>query len=267
MNLGPAQRVRLCLPAGHRQSYTIPLDACAMKDARGSLVLRWTAVVLGERTIELEIWAQLSRSCEKCEDKSGCMPNFVKLERAACGGTFVGNFAPCSDRRLTAVLNKDLKDAAVPTVEAVVFRFSNAFSWFLAKDVELVSLVEWLPYPNNSQELAGEAEELTEMDVEDMQYAYTEHAELDEEQEQDDALQDEEPEELPENEGQLDLEEHAFEDDQLPQDDDQLDLEKHTWEDEHLPQNDEQPPPNDEDDESARRARALAKARRYGCAV
>ncbi|CAE7329830.1 unnamed protein product [Symbiodinium pilosum] len=64
----------------------------------------------------------------------------MQLMRASCGGTFVGRFAPRKDPRLRAV-----KAASKMVVDSVVFSFSNASSWFTHNEVELVTLLEELP--------------------------------------------------------------------------------------------------------------------------
>jgi len=124
-----AERVRLSIPAGrsctHRVVWPVGDDsACCLER------LRWNAVVLGELTVDLEVSAELQPAPQRAAR--------LLLQRWARGGTFLGAFAPGHDRRLLPAAG----EVKPPKVEAVIFSFSNAFSWFTAKEVELVLLRE-----------------------------------------------------------------------------------------------------------------------------
>lgn len=167
-----AQRHRLSLAAGERCVHSVPLiwpSACSEEGnegkpfssahlapldlgrrARSGPILEWSAVVLHEQSIELEVFAQLPISAPSSASTSGAKAELVRLERAAVGEQFVGTFTPSCDRRINPSLQP----------EAVLFCFSNASSWFSSKEVELITLQGWLPVqssPPPSQLLAADA--------------------------------------------------------------------------------------------------------------
>ncbi|CAE7349251.1 unnamed protein product [Symbiodinium natans] len=205
-----AERVRVSLPAGAHQAHALPLSGLQ------AAVLHWTAVVLDERTVELEVCAQL-------HSEEGAQR--IQLSRAACGGTFVGRFVPCEDRRLRAAKASKL------AVDSVVFSFSNA-SWFAHKEVELITLWEELPgayvSPNFRAKTVEESAEYPR--EQSTPPLYLDELDNDCNQEYDwryDAADEESGDTV-----------------------------------------DASPTPStEEDEETARRARALAKAQRYGYAV
>jgi len=263
-----AERVRLSLPAGsrlvHAVSLSYPAGECdgpsssekaaevlgAAGEARkGSFVLQWTAVVLDELTVELEVFAQLCALTATPSSASSSAPGEVAaeeatggvqvlLERAACGRTFSGSFAPARDRRLLPAGEALLPAAGPVRPEAVLFSFSNAFSWFSSKEVELVTLWDWHPH---QQATAPPSEDLPPPpEVGEQEIAANEGEQVDAE------------EWLPEAESEA-----------------QEGFEAETIEAEADPQEDlavtEQEGP--EDEEAARKARALAIAQRYGVAM
>eukprot|EP00929_Paragymnodinium_shiwhaense_P032044 TRINITY_DN17834_c0_g1_i1.p1 TRINITY_DN17834_c0_g1~~TRINITY_DN17834_c0_g1_i1.p1 ORF type:complete len:539 (+),score=205.04 TRINITY_DN17834_c0_g1_i1:134-1750(+) len=96
----------------------------------------WNIVVLEELTVDLEVFAIL-RPAAGGEDAKTTR---VVLQKHARGTTFSGSCAPGHDRRILAAAAEATDSSLV--VEKVVFSFSNAFSWFTAKDVELVTVVD-----------------------------------------------------------------------------------------------------------------------------
>jgi len=99
------------------QLEAVPLDS-----------LEWNVVVHDEMTIDLEIRASMvdSNSSERPtkHSKGGAL---VLLQEVTRGRTFSGTFQPRTDARCSS-------DAA----DKVIFEFSNRFSWWNAKDVELI---------------------------------------------------------------------------------------------------------------------------------
>lgn len=76
-------------------------------------------------------------------EKGGDAPQTVILKRNARGDHHEGRFAPERDRRLRVVTDAaDTESPKTREVESVVFKFSNSFSWFTAKDVEFVLVCE-----------------------------------------------------------------------------------------------------------------------------
>lgn len=120
-----AERSHLSFAAGQAIEHRVPWVI-----AGGSGHLHWSAVVLSDLTIDLEISAVLAAS-------EGATDELV-LQRNARGGTFVGSLDEAHDRRLAA----SVTGSARKEVREVVFKFSNSFSWFRGKEVELVFLLE-----------------------------------------------------------------------------------------------------------------------------
>lgn len=104
----------------------------------------WKVLVLDELTVELEIRALL-RPCDITDAASD-----VILQKTARGGTFVGKFRPARDKRLIRAKQVTDEDGSIIAsssdghleVETIVFNFSNKFSWFSSKEVEIVTVFE-----------------------------------------------------------------------------------------------------------------------------
>jgi len=133
------EQKRLSLPRG--QSVVHTFDWSGKSDS-----FVWNAIVLEhdkyDLTVDLEITAVL-----KPEHEGGPAQTII-LQKNARGGTHVGSFTPNRDKR-TAVVREAAGDGEVSPgnrthreVEAIVFNFSNVFSWFTAKEVEFMSLFE-----------------------------------------------------------------------------------------------------------------------------
>eukprot|EP00927_Polykrikos_kofoidii_P072399 TRINITY_DN6851_c0_g1_i1.p1 TRINITY_DN6851_c0_g1~~TRINITY_DN6851_c0_g1_i1.p1 ORF type:complete len:366 (+),score=94.49 TRINITY_DN6851_c0_g1_i1:414-1511(+) len=156
-----AERKRMSIPPGERQVHTVswisgetslgPEDGdsqvCGDFMACNTIPpsrLQWSVVVLDDLTVDLEVSAKLLPDRVAIQE--------VLLERQARGTRFSGTFVPEKTRRLAAAV----ADAA-PTqgcnlndvVQSLDFAFSNAFSWFTPKEVELVTLLEF-PQPASS---------------------------------------------------------------------------------------------------------------------
>jgi len=154
-----ADRMHLTLKAGATATHTFPWKEGARRFA-------WAAVVMDELTLDVEISAKLK------PDPEGKGPSEIFLQRNARGENFVSDFCPTKKRGLAdpaacaaaAALaaakaeeegigghnghdskHDDSMSGAVPgqVVEAIVFKFSNAFSWFRGKEVEFVTVFEW----------------------------------------------------------------------------------------------------------------------------
>eukprot|EP00931_Biecheleriopsis_adriatica_P118785 TRINITY_DN94105_c0_g1_i1.p1 TRINITY_DN94105_c0_g1~~TRINITY_DN94105_c0_g1_i1.p1 ORF type:complete len:285 (+),score=83.85 TRINITY_DN94105_c0_g1_i1:27-881(+) len=123
-----AERSHLSFSAGESVEHRVPWEV----SAGGSGNLQWSAVVLSDLTIDLEILAVLQCGSEEATQE-------LLLQRNARGGTFVGSFDEARDRRLAAA---NSTGNARKEVKEVVFKFSNSFSWFRGKEVELVILLE-----------------------------------------------------------------------------------------------------------------------------
>eukprot|EP00438_Fugacium_kawagutii_P011762 Skav222936 [mRNA] locus=scaffold1489:469286:472733:- [translate_table: standard] len=127
-----AERCQLQFTAGQSLEHVAPWD----EDGQVGR-LQWSAVVLSDLTIDLEVRAVV-RSPPETAGSEGATEEIV-LQRNARGVTFVGTLDAASDRRLvvTAGDKKQRRE-----VVSVVFKFSNSFSWFTGKEVELVLLKE-----------------------------------------------------------------------------------------------------------------------------
>lgn len=102
---------------------------------RGALLLRDSAVVLGELTLDVEVWAELA-------PRGTSTPGQVILQEVARGRTFRGSFDPSTDTRLTSTTGAEAPGSRVGprTVQSVHFCFGNEFSWWTEKEVELIML-------------------------------------------------------------------------------------------------------------------------------
>ncbi|CAE7203073.1 SLU7 [Symbiodinium pilosum] len=122
---GEAKRCQLQFSAGEVKKHEVSWS----RD--GASRLQWSAVVLEDLTIDLEVCAVVRIPC--AEE----MTETIVLQRNARGGTFVGTLDARSDRRL---LVRQGEEQFRREVISVVFKFSNSFSWFTGKEVELVFL-------------------------------------------------------------------------------------------------------------------------------
>ncbi|CAL1133620.1 unnamed protein product [Cladocopium goreaui] len=129
---GEAERCQLQFSAGQQLEQTAPWGA----DGRQGR-LQWSAVVLSDLTIDLEVRAVV-RTPPETEGSEGVTEQIV-LQRNARGVTFVGTLDASCDRRLGATAgDKKIRKEVL----SVIFKFSNSFSWFTGKEVELVLLKE-----------------------------------------------------------------------------------------------------------------------------
>mmetsp|Transcript_102584 Transcript_102584/g.288565 ORF Transcript_102584/g.288565 Transcript_102584/m.288565 type:complete len:333 (-) Transcript_102584:493-1491(-) len=152
-----AERVHLSIKAGATYTHTLAWPSTARS-------IRWGAVALDDLTIDLELSATLEPL------PSGDGLKAIVLQRNARGVNFVADFAPARKRGLAAVPAPSAEGSAAATaaasaaagaqaasdedtaaassasegqrVHSIVFKFSNAFSWFTPKEVELVTLFE-----------------------------------------------------------------------------------------------------------------------------
>ncbi|CAJ1365575.1 unnamed protein product [Effrenium voratum] len=121
-----AERCHLQLSAGQKTEHTVPWESSGQSGR-----LQWSAVALSDLTIDLEVCAVV-RPPSAAEGEV----SEVILQRHARGGTFVGSLDAASDRRLAVQGDKKMRKEVV----SVIFKFSNSFSWFTGKEVELVLL-------------------------------------------------------------------------------------------------------------------------------
>lgn len=152
-----AERVHLSIQAGAMYTHTLAWPSTARS-------IRWGAVALDGLTIDLEISATLEPL------PAGDGPKAIVLQRNARGVNFVADFAPARKRGLAAAPAPSAEGSAAATaaasaaagaqaapdedkaaacsasegqrVHSIVFKFSNAFSWFTSKEVEFVTLFE-----------------------------------------------------------------------------------------------------------------------------
>jgi len=103
----------------------------------------WTVRILDELDIDLEILALVR------PDVNGDRSKTIELQKHARGGTFNGTFTPSRDKRMLVPSNnsgKEGDDGATNSshlqVEAVMFNFSNSFSWINGKDVEIMTVFQ-----------------------------------------------------------------------------------------------------------------------------
>ncbi|CAE8635978.1 unnamed protein product [Polarella glacialis] len=131
-----AERIRLLIPAGERQSHLIPCRWVADSEVKDGWAkpeeecllgsLQWSAVVLGERTIDLEV--SLLRASHEAEGP----PSIRWLQQKSSGRSFQGSFVPAEDPLFT--------DHDPAAFDAVLFEFDNTYSWWTEKEVELVTI-------------------------------------------------------------------------------------------------------------------------------
>lgn len=168
-DLGEAERLHVSIKAGGTFSHSIPWRG-------GAQSISWSAVVLDDLTVDLEISANLA------PPSSGEGLRSIVLQRNARGVNFVSEFFPARKRGLAvpepaaamsstssgrstgsgrgtgqaAASSTAAAPVAAPpvaagevlarqapehqVVESIVFNFSNAFSWFTAKEIEFVTL-------------------------------------------------------------------------------------------------------------------------------
>lgn len=131
--------MRLSLQTGERKTQRFPW---ADEQSGGSSRLGrldWSLVVLDELTVDLEV------SVELCPREPDGAPGLVLLQEVQRGRTFRGSFEPCTDARLAAPegraeTGEGIAGCTRDEVEAVIFDFSNTFSWWTPKEVELIAL-------------------------------------------------------------------------------------------------------------------------------
>lgn len=114
-----------------------------------NVTFHWKVIVLRELTVDLEIRAVLRpfSPADAFED--------IILQKHARGGHFAGKFVPSRDRRVAFPRlscrppDVDVDEASSPgsagngqKIDAVIFSFSNSFSWFTEKAVEFIILFE-----------------------------------------------------------------------------------------------------------------------------
>jgi len=96
--------------------------------------------VLDELTVDLEVRVEL-----RPQDPEH-PPGMLLLQEMARARSFVGSFDPETDKRLAGLQARGAADGVDDPstrgegVEAVIFEFSNAFSWMTGKEIELVAL-------------------------------------------------------------------------------------------------------------------------------
>mmetsp|Transcript_13429 Transcript_13429/g.29437 ORF Transcript_13429/g.29437 Transcript_13429/m.29437 type:complete len:321 (+) Transcript_13429:108-1070(+) len=147
-----AVRTRLSIQPGSTITHTVPFAGEDGSQSALPVGLRWNAVVLDELTVDLEISAAL-RLPDGADSADSTLPAKVVLERDARGTNFVGAFEPARSRRLASALGRSRADSGESEglgqeVSELVFVFSNRASWFTAKEVELVTVLEWPAPPS-----------------------------------------------------------------------------------------------------------------------
>lgn len=130
-----AERVRISIPAGARESHTIhcqPSEGSGDKRGGGGLgKLEWRAVVMEERIVDLEV-KMVFRPKEDGGDT--CVE---WLQQKASGGNHWGSFRPADHPKMKQEMPEKLD-----RLEAVVFEFDNSYSWWTPKEVELICIRE-----------------------------------------------------------------------------------------------------------------------------
>mmetsp|Transcript_33707 Transcript_33707/g.77832 ORF Transcript_33707/g.77832 Transcript_33707/m.77832 type:complete len:277 (+) Transcript_33707:57-887(+) len=129
-----AERTCLTVPAGQRLLHKIPCfweedggDGKMRSVALGSL--EWNAIVLGEKTVDLEISVLL-----KPEEGGSEPPTMHWLQQKGSGRTFQGCFTPGDDSRFVR------EGGGLVELDEVIFEFDNSYSWWTDKEVELITI-------------------------------------------------------------------------------------------------------------------------------
>mmetsp|Transcript_75789 Transcript_75789/g.214270 ORF Transcript_75789/g.214270 Transcript_75789/m.214270 type:complete len:275 (+) Transcript_75789:90-914(+) len=135
-----AERFRLSVATGEQQTQRFEWadSQCSNAVAARLGSLEWNVVVLDDLTIDLEVSARYRSSAP--DGSSG----FILLQEMARGTAFRGSFDPMEDSRFAALRSGSDSEGGTKgaslEIEAVVFEFSNAFSWWTGKEVELITL-------------------------------------------------------------------------------------------------------------------------------
>ncbi|CAE7204309.1 unnamed protein product [Symbiodinium natans] len=90
--------------------------------------LDWHAIVLDEKTVDLEI-SVLLKPEEGTEP-----PTMHWLQQKGSGRTFQGRFVPAEDPRFLQQGGK------LSQLEEIIFEFDNSYSWWTDKQVELITI-------------------------------------------------------------------------------------------------------------------------------
>eukprot|EP00929_Paragymnodinium_shiwhaense_P051941 TRINITY_DN26063_c0_g1_i1.p1 TRINITY_DN26063_c0_g1~~TRINITY_DN26063_c0_g1_i1.p1 ORF type:complete len:410 (-),score=122.56 TRINITY_DN26063_c0_g1_i1:95-1324(-) len=149
-----AERQRISIAAGQRQTVTLcwrsKSETTGVEGPPSSV--RWSIVVLNGLTVDLKITAKLTGEAASL---NGDADSDLVVRPDARGTTFFGTFMPSKSKRLATLANipevADSEDGASAAVDAalsaavdkLLFDFSNAFSWFTAKEIEVVTLRDW----------------------------------------------------------------------------------------------------------------------------
>jgi len=149
------ERFRLSLPAGQAETCQVAWEDPRFNGTPGGTglgTMQWTVVVLppagvnAEAEVDLAVTACLGLQAH--EEASSKLP----LQKMSRGRTFSGTFDPAKDRRLVGPIRDGQQGSNVgearkggPAVDSLLFEFSNAFSWWTGREVELVIVREREP--------------------------------------------------------------------------------------------------------------------------
>jgi hypothetical protein len=106
--------------------------------------MQWTVVVLPPEGVNAEAEVDLAVTACLALQAQEETPTKVPLQKMSRGRTFSGTFDPAKDRRLKngeARKNGEASKAGL-AVDSLLFEFSNAFSWWTGREVELVIVRE-----------------------------------------------------------------------------------------------------------------------------
>lgn len=145
------ERFRLSLLAGQVETCQVDWEDprfAGTPGGNGLGTMQWTVVVLppdgvsAEAEVDLAVTACLALPAQEETSK-------LPLQKMSRGRTFSGKFDPAKDRRLrgqgTVAGKGDL------AIDSLLFEFSNAFSWWTGREVELVIVREREPGAPQSQ--------------------------------------------------------------------------------------------------------------------
>jgi len=161
-----AHRTTLTIDAGNEHCETLNWPSSSSGSGMSSR-FHWKVIVHEEYTVDLEIRARLRFDLDgKTSDPGGTVTEVI-LQKHARGESFVGNFCPLRDRRIPRAIDAALAamappatDASTPAagetsggngkrvnphpfqVEAILFGFSNKFSWLRAKNIEIITIFD-----------------------------------------------------------------------------------------------------------------------------
>jgi len=155
------ERFRLSLLAGQAETCQVAWEDPRFNGSPGGSglgTMQWTVVVLPPEGVSAEAEVDLAVSVCLALQAQEEAPSKLPLQKMSRGRTFSGRFDPAKDRRLAGLSSDGQQGSNVGearkgglAVDSLLFEFSNAFSWWTGREVELVIVREREPCAPLSQ--------------------------------------------------------------------------------------------------------------------